>query len=112
MILLQERAEVTRLRRALSEATAAGEREYLDLEEQLAEAERSRAAAAAKAEDLEQQLRGRLTEQQEHHHGQEDFQQLQQQLQAQQAELEALRSQSQQVQDHSALQAQLLEVGD
>jgi hypothetical protein len=54
---LQERAEVSRLKRALAESTAAGEREYLDLEQQLAEAERSRAAACNRATELHAQLR-------------------------------------------------------
>lgn len=53
---MQERAEVARLKRALAESTAAGEREYLDLEQQLAEAERSRAAACNRASELQAKL--------------------------------------------------------
>jgi hypothetical protein len=51
----QSRAEATRLRAALSEAAAAGQREYVDLEQQLAESERARAAAAARLAALERQ---------------------------------------------------------
>ncbi|WIA36554.1 hypothetical protein OEZ86_007846 [Tetradesmus obliquus] len=54
--LAAERAEVARLKRALAESTAAGEREYLDLEQQLAEAERSRAAACNRASELQAKL--------------------------------------------------------
>ena len=50
----QEQDEAARLRRQLSEARANTEREYLDLEEQLAEAERSRAAARAEMEHMEE----------------------------------------------------------
>jgi hypothetical protein len=103
---LQERAEVSRLRRALSEATAAGEREYLDLEEQLAEAERSRAAAAARVAELEAQLQQQSRGQSPEHPQQlqpgEDLQQLQQQVLDQATELELLRQQGQQPQHGSA----------
>lgn len=83
---LQERAEVARLKRALSEATAAGEREYLDLEQQLAESERARAAACHRANQLEQELQLQLQLQQEGERGQasqeaSQIQELQQQLQ-------------------------------
>lgn len=47
---------MARLKRALAESTAAGEREYLDLEQQLAEAERARAAACTRAAELQAAL--------------------------------------------------------
>lgn len=93
---------MSRLRRALSEATAAGEREYLDLEEQLAEAERSRAAAAARTAQLEAQLQqqgqggDQPAEQQQQQ--QQEVQRLQEQVREQAAELEQLRQQQQQKQ--------------
>jgi len=117
--VLQERAEVSRLRRALSEATAAGEREYLDLEEQLAEAERSRAAAAARAADLEarleqqQQQQQPQSQQQPEQQQEEEVQQLRQQLEQQAAELQHLRQQQEQrfdVHDLQSLQQRVQEV--
>lgn len=54
--LLQEQEETVRLRRQLSDADVA-QREFMDLQEQLAEAERSRAAATHQLHDMQESLR-------------------------------------------------------
>jgi hypothetical protein len=98
----QERSEVARLRRSLAEATAAGEREYLDLEQQLAEAERARAAAAARAKELEAAAAtGHQQQPQEQGPGQAMQQQQQgQETQALQQQVAMLTQQLEQLREH------------